>query len=131
MGNRCSVLLVEDDLGVREFFVDALENEAECAVTAVETGDQAMAVLRGGARFDLLFTDVLMPGELSGIQLAREARRLDPTLKVLCTTGYPLTDAETRGCDLFLAKPFTVGVLVEAVAKLLACDGKGIPAAPG
>ena len=49
----------------------------------------ALAVLRGGQPVDILFSDTVMPGGMNGVQLAVEARRLRPGLKVLLTSGYP------------------------------------------
>jgi CheY-like chemotaxis protein len=57
-------------------------------VIAVDNGPEALEVIRGGEPIDLLFTDVVMPGGLNGRQLAEEARKLMPALKVLFTSGY-------------------------------------------
>jgi CheY-like chemotaxis protein len=84
---RRSVLLVEDDPDVRAFFAEVLQDQGGCSVTEVGTGEEALALLRGGARFDLLFTDVRMPGKLNGFELAGEARRLDARIKICCVTG--------------------------------------------
>ena len=52
------------------------------------SGRQALELLDGGDRVDLLFSDLIMPGGMNGVMLAREARRRQPRLKVLLTTGY-------------------------------------------
>jgi CheY-like chemotaxis protein len=57
-------------------------------VLEAENGEEALAILRGQARIDLLFSDVVMSGKLSGHGLACEARKYRPDLKVLLTTGY-------------------------------------------
>jgi CheY-like chemotaxis protein len=84
---RETILVVEDD---EEVLMVAAENlrdlgyQVETAVNAT----QALDVLRGDHAVDLLFSDVIMPGGMNGVQLAVEARRIRPTLKVLLTSGY-------------------------------------------
>jgi PAS domain S-box-containing protein len=86
-GGSESILLVEDDPMVRSFAKKELVAlgyrvvEAANALTALE-------LLRGSEVFDLLFTDVVMPGGMSGKQLADEALKVRPALKVLYTSGY-------------------------------------------
>jgi CheY-like chemotaxis protein len=116
---RPSVLLAEDFLDVQAYFVDILENEAGCSVTAVTTADGALSLLQGGARFDLLFTDVRMPGELNGFELAREARRADAAMKIVCMTGYADLQPAPGTCDVFLQKPIKPKKLIALVNELL------------
>jgi PAS domain S-box-containing protein len=86
-GGSESILLVEDDPMVRSFAKKELVSlgyrvvEAANALTALD-------LLRGSEVFDLLFTDVVMPGGMSGKQLADEALKVRPALKVLYTSGY-------------------------------------------
>jgi CheY-like chemotaxis protein len=88
------------------------------AVTAARNGDAALPLLRQGD-FDLLITDVRMPGQLNGFMLAERARALRPSIKTICMTGY--TDAvEASGtCDYFLRKPFSTIMLRQALERLL------------
>ncbi len=81
------VLLVEDDPGVRQVAADAL---ASLGYTVLAAADAAAALhmLEGGARPDVLFTDVVMPGALSSRGLAERAQRMLPGLAVLFTSGY-------------------------------------------
>ena len=81
------VLLVEDDDLVRTHVCDHLLGLGY-EVVAVANGPQALEVLLRGEHYDLLFTDVVMPGGMSGLQLAEEGRRLRPDLPVLFTSGY-------------------------------------------
>ena len=86
-------------------------------------GEQALALLREGARVDLLFTDVIMPGGMNGLQLVDEARRLRPRLPVLVTTGY-MDELPGRGRKHgqrlnILAKPYKHGDLLERVEAAL------------
>jgi len=82
-----TILVLEDDQDVREQSVEAL---AELGYRVVEAGDgpTALRLLRREAHVDLLFTDVVLPGGMTGAQVAREARDIQPGLKVLFTTGY-------------------------------------------
>jgi len=85
-----SVLVVEDDMFVRGYAVGMLESLGYRVITAAE-GHEALAKLnRYGDEIDILFSDVVMPGGISGWELAERAQRLRPGLKVLLTSGYPL-----------------------------------------
>jgi CheY-like chemotaxis protein len=83
-------LVVEDD---EDVLLVAAENLTELGYhveTAVNAA-QALEILRGDDPVDLLFSDVIMPGGMNGVQLAVEARRIRPELKVLLTSGYTAT----------------------------------------
>ncbi|MET0258432.1 MAG: ATP-binding protein, partial [Methylobacterium sp.] len=82
-----TVLLVEDDEQVLTMAVESLE-ELHYRVIVARNAAEALVHLRGIARIDILFSDVMMPGGMSGSQLAVEAQRLRPGLKVLLTSGY-------------------------------------------
>jgi two-component system, NtrC family, sensor kinase len=72
-------------------------------------GERALAILRRGEAVDLLFTDVVMPNGMSGIELAREVRRLHPGLPVLLASGYAAQEmAESGFAGEFpaIAKPY-------------------------
>jgi len=87
VGGSERILLVEDDDIVRTFARRQLE-ELGYGVVSVANGRQAIAELESGAAFDLLFTDVVMPGGMNGRDLAEQALRLRPALAVLYTSGY-------------------------------------------
>ncbi len=82
-----TVLAVEDDPGVLELAVTALEDLGYKVLTAVNASD-ALKILHHDQKIDLLFSDVIMPGGMNGAQLAVEARRIRPNLKILLTSGY-------------------------------------------
>jgi PAS domain S-box-containing protein len=83
-----TVLVVEDDDGVRDFAVSVLR-ELGYRVIEAPNGDAAMATLAAqGAQVALLFTDVVMPGALNGAELASAARARWPHLRILFTSGY-------------------------------------------
>ena len=86
-GGTETVLVVEDDVGVRTTVVDML-GALGYKVLKAEDGESALAVLQSGVQIDLLFTDVIMPGPVSSTEMARQARELQPDMAVLFTSGY-------------------------------------------
>ncbi|WP_065310431.1 PAS domain S-box protein [Janthinobacterium psychrotolerans] len=86
-GGTETVLVVEDDVGVRATVVDMLGNLGYKVLKA-EDGESALAVLQSGAQIDLLFTDVIMPGPVRSTDMARMAREMQPDIAVLFTSGY-------------------------------------------
>jgi len=86
-GGTERILVVEDDDHVREFAAGQLK-DLGYKITVARDGVEALAILKTDANFDLLFTDVVMPGGLKGPELAAEARKLNPALRVLYTSGY-------------------------------------------
>ncbi|WP_419829444.1 ATP-binding protein [Methylobacterium sp.] len=82
-----TVLLVEDDEQVLGMAVESLE-ELHYRVVVARNAAEAVVHLQGVERIDILFSDVMMPGGMNGSQLAIEAQRLRPGLKVLLTSGY-------------------------------------------
>ena len=87
MGGSESILLVEDDPMVRSYAKKQLVSLGYRVIEAAN-GLSALEALRGTDVFDLLFTDVVMPGGMSGKQLVDEALKVRPALKVLYTSGY-------------------------------------------
>jgi two-component system, cell cycle sensor histidine kinase and response regulator CckA len=116
---RAKLLLVDDDQAVRDVIASILRRAGH-DVTVAPGAQQAIAATQS-ASFDLLVTDVVMPG-MSGIELARELRQAAPSLKVLLLSGYPGKYAQAAGDDpsaLYLAKPVTPTVLLAHVDQLL------------
>nr|WP_281418450.1 ATP-binding protein [Azospirillum soli] len=114
------ILLVEDEAIVRFVAVEALRG-AGYDVEEAEDATAALAIMEASKPFQLLVTDVGLPG-LNGRQLAEMARRLQPRLKVIYVTGYAgiATDAEFEPGTLLLPKPFTPDALVQKVGRTLA-----------
>ncbi|HEX9464193.1 MAG TPA: PAS domain S-box protein [Alphaproteobacteria bacterium] len=105
-----TVLVVEDDPEVLEVAVETLRSLGYNVVTAAD-GPSALAKLQRRDRaIDVLFTDVVMPSGMSGIELARQARELLPHLQVLLASGYPMSalSADHGLTDefMFLSKPY-------------------------
>jgi|SRR5689334_8828091 len=81
-----AILVVEDDADVRAYLVDVLRG-LNYRVTAAPNAEAALDVLRSGRAFDLLLTDIIMPGS-NGRELGKEAEQIRPGLRVLYMTGY-------------------------------------------
>jgi CheY-like chemotaxis protein len=103
------VLIVEDDALVRAYVVAQIRSLGYDTLAA-SAAAEALAILDQDATIDLLFTDVIMPGGMNGRQLAVEAQRRKPALKVLYTSGYTENAIVHHGrLDagvLLLAKPY-------------------------
>ncbi len=119
------VLVVDDSPSLRKLVVNVLES-AGFGVTAAENGDDALECLQS-RQFDLLVTDVVMPGTLNGCDLVRKARQLNAAMAILLTTGNVGDDAifemlETGDTPPLLRKPFRMRELLEQVRKVLTDD---------
>jgi CheY-like chemotaxis protein len=112
------ILLVDDDDDVREYTALVLE-EAGYDVRVASRGEFALRMLATGEPFDLLITDVVMPG-WDGTELARRVRQVRPELKVLFITGYARRVAQERlvGARV-LDKPYHRDALLDAVRHVL------------
>jgi two-component system NtrC family sensor kinase len=110
-----SVLVVEDNTEVADI-ATALLNELGYQVTRVASAQTALDVLHSGERFDLVFSDVVMPGGMNGVELAHQIRKDYPDLPVVLTTGYynAVDKPLPRGLPV-LRKPYDVAELKKAV----------------
>src|SRR5579884_1980024 len=118
-----TILVVEDDRDVRELAIAVLEADGFRVLEAA-SGDDAHHLLLAhpDLRVDVLFTDVVMPGRLDGIDLGRAARELRPNLRVLYSTGFANLVRDDRDAELpgpVLRKPYRPGELRRAVSLLL------------
>ena len=117
-----AVLIVEDDDSIRDVAAEILR-DAGLAVLTAPDGPAAVEILRGDARIDLLFSDVVMPGGSTGVDLARAALKLRPRLPVLLTSGYSGSALGTYGADVgydVLSKPYTRAALLERIGAIAA-----------
>jgi signal transduction histidine kinase len=87
VGGDESILIVEDDALVREYVVTQISRLGYDTLAA-NNAAEALAIINGPERIDLLFTDVIMPGGMNGRQLAIESQTRRPGLKILYTSGY-------------------------------------------
>jgi len=123
-----TILLVEDDDLVRKY-AERLLRGFGYTVIPVANGAEALPVLESDRDIDLLFTDVIMPGELSGAELARKARELRPGIRVLFTSGYT-EDAISHhgrldpGVNL-LSKPYRRDELIRRLLDVFSDDPNG------
>lgn len=111
-----TVLLVEDELLVRELASEDL-TEAGFSVTAAGDGDEALDHLRD-RHFDLLFTDIRMPGSLDGWQLADQARLLVPGIKVIYATGLGEAAEQLEPNERYVRKPYNLNDLRKVLGDL-------------
>jgi PAS domain S-box-containing protein len=120
---RGVILVVEDDERVRRLTVSRLKMIGYQVLEACD-GPEALGILESGAHVDLVFTDMVMPGGMSGRDVVSAARKLAPRIKVLLTTGYAedLARAEEleRESLRVLRKPYRQADLVTALREVLA-----------
>jgi PAS domain S-box-containing protein len=124
-GRALNVLLVEDDPDVAEMLVAMLSDMGH-AVTHAAGPEIALRHIEGGDAIDLMLTDLIMPGGLTGVDLAHRALALRPALPVLLASGYTgdaLAAADGAPWPL-LRKPFSGDALAEAIAAVLEQDAK-------
>ena len=109
-------LIVEDDPDVRDLAAALLE-ETELDVIEVESADAALAYLQErGGEVAMMFADVCLPGDMDGVQLAKAACTLWPTIRIVLTSGDPGAVSEDLPDDVtFMPKPWRgLDVLIEA-----------------
>jgi PAS domain S-box-containing protein len=122
-GGQETILMVEDEPVLREL-VEAVLTDQGYRVLAAESGSDALRVWKEHAgAIDLLFTDMVMPGGMTGRELAQQLKPRDPKLKVIYTSGYS-KETMDRSFALreglnFLAKPYRPPALVQMVRNIL------------
>lgn len=121
-GGHETILVVEDDRLVREYVLTQLHSLGYVTLQAANAAE-ALAIVAAGKPFDLLFTDVIMPGKMNGRQLADELHKARPDLKVVYTSGYTENAIIHHGrLDtgvLLLAKPYRKTDLARILRKAL------------
>ncbi|HYG41582.1 MAG TPA: ATP-binding protein, partial [Bordetella sp.] len=118
------VLLVEDNSDVATLTADMLV-QLGYDVTTATSASAALGALADGLDVNLVLSDIMMPGGISGMQLAREIRKRSPGLPVMLTTGYPGAEArcaEAEGIPL-VPKPYRMEDLAKTIGDLLARHG--------
>ncbi len=129
-----TILVVEDEPGVRLTVSLTLK---KCGYRVFEACDGAEAIHEWGDRageIDLVFTDMVMPNGVTGMDLAEHFRQANPKLKVVVTSGYSVELSKSGapfGAGIsYLAKPFEVGVLTKVVRRSLDGEVSGSAAGP-
>ncbi|MDA9405488.1 MULTISPECIES: PAS domain S-box protein [unclassified Bradyrhizobium] len=122
-GGNEKVLIVEDDALVRQYVVTQVKSLGYAALEAANAAE-ALVIIDADKDIDLLFTDIIMPGNMNGRQLADEATRRRPQLKTLFTSGYTENAIVHHGrLDsgvLLLAKPYRKSELAKMLRTALA-----------
>ncbi len=112
------ILLVEDDADVRDYVSRAL-TRLGYNINSLNTGDAALLALEQDSDYDLLLTDIIMPGRTDGLALAKYVNQTFPTIRVLCMSGYSeKIDAKIQ-THLLLRKPFSSNELATRVSECL------------
>ncbi len=123
VGGNETVLVVEDDAGVRQAVSESLADLGYHVLKA-ENAEAALAILSSGARIDLVFTDVVMPGPIKTRDLTRRAKELIPSVAVLYTSGYTenaiIHDGRLDDDVILLSKPYTQEELARRMRAALA-----------
>jgi nitrogen-specific signal transduction histidine kinase/CheY-like chemotaxis protein len=118
-----TILVVEDDVGVRHMMTRALEDAGYRVLPAAGAAEAIEVVARMPEKISLLLTDIVMPGK-NGRELAEQVEELSPGIPVLFTSGYTDGEIERRGLlrpgAAFIQKPLTPRALARAVQKTLA-----------
>ena len=121
-GQGETVFVVEDDADVRQFAEHLLE-ALDYRVFTAKDGRTALAILEHIPRPDLLLSDVVLPGGLSGPDLAKQVLKLYPGLKIIFMSGYPANAAKDKDFvesgEALLSKPFSQLQLARALRKAL------------
>src|SRR5260221_13495856 len=117
-----TIMVVEDEPDIRDIVATSLAIEGFRVLTAADSSD-ALEQLGAHPEVDLLFTDIIMPGDLHGYDLAREARQLCPSIKLLYTSGCNVTDLlETSAAETgrLVKKPYRLEQLLREIRATLA-----------
>jgi DNA-binding response OmpR family regulator len=119
MPARRTVLVVEDDLVLTEITAAKLD-ESGFVVRLARSAEDALTVLRSGEAIDAVFSDVVLPGDMSGLQLARTVAAEFPTIAVLLTTGFSAAFdvAQIRGLET-VAKPYDYAEVAARLTQLI------------
>ena len=121
-GGHETILVVEDDRLVRDYVLTQLHSLGYATLQAADA-TEALAIVSAGEPFDLLFTDVIVPGQMNGRQLADEVQKTRPNLKVVYTSGYTedavIHHGRLDSDVLLLAKPYRKSDLARALRKAL------------
>jgi CheY-like chemotaxis protein len=116
-GHGETVLVVEDNEDVRTVAISLLEQLNYRTVTA-GNAKAALDILEGDTPIDLVFSDVMLPGDIDGIGLAKAVTERHPHLPVLLTSGYAKALVGRHGLPI-LRKPYQISALAEAVRAAL------------
>jgi CheY-like chemotaxis protein len=125
-GAAISVLVVEDEVLISNLVADVL-SASGFVVHEVTTADEALRYIDSGADIDVLFTDINLPGDMDGAELAARARELRPEMPIVYASGrFKLSEISPLvSRSLFMAKPYDPA---DVCALLTRLTGGGVPA---
>jgi CheY-like chemotaxis protein len=113
------VLVVEDEMLLRMRAVDMVEDAGYVPVEAVDA-DEALAILQSRSDIALLFTDVQMPGSMTGLQLALAVHESWPRIKIILASGQlKLSKSEIPENSRFFGKPLDSGEMIAEIREML------------
>jgi len=113
------VLIVEDEHVIRMLAVEAFRDEGFIVLEAEHAAD-ALLIFSGAIRAQLLFTDVNMPGDMNGIDLAEHLKLIEPALQIIITSALPILRSVDGLPATFVPKPYHVRDVFHAARGLLA-----------
>ena len=118
---NANILIVEDIFFARKLAARMLSSLGY-TVTAAQDAVEAMALIDQGEQFDLLFIDIVIPGMMDGIDLARTVRARDPNIRILFTSGFSVMTTEdiTKLDATYVAKPYTKKEIASILKTMLA-----------
>jgi two-component system NtrC family sensor kinase len=111
---EATILIVEDNAEIRAV-ARALLEQLGYGVEETETADEALVRLKADNRISLVFSDVMLPGGLSGLQLAAEVEKQFPRMPIVLTTGYARAFSNAENRFPLLRKPYQLSALANAV----------------
>ena len=118
-----TIMIVEDEAEIRDLVAASLSVEG-FRVLSAENADEALRLLDAHPEVDLVFTDIVMPGDHHGYDLAREVRARHPHMKLLYTSGYALGAALRQNAPIepagMVAKPYRLDQLIGEIRRTLA-----------
>ncbi len=128
MPNKPTILVVDDEATLRSVFADLLASQGYRCITAANAVDALQIIEANVFKLDMLVTDIRMPGQLNGLDLANKVRELQPDTAILVISGHAadpiMKEVEERGYRI-LKKPFRHFHLEAAVKEALAGAGGG------
>ncbi|MGH7094394.1 MAG: response regulator [Stellaceae bacterium] len=113
-----TILVAEDEVLVRSSVAEYLRATGHRVIEAANAAE-ALTVLGAGLEVDLVFSDIVMPGDIDGIGLARLMRRRFPDIPVVLTSGDQSRATEANIADGFIRKPYRASALARRFARLL------------
>ena len=120
MGNKISVLVVEDEPLIRMDVVDQLEADG-FEVFEAANADEAIALLASHSSIQVMFTDIDMPGSMDGLKLSAAVRDRWPPVKIIVTSGHRLVEiTDLPDGSVFFSKPYRHDAVISSMRELLA-----------